>query len=238
MAGREPEEQVPVPITLQRWRDMTFLHWSYDPDVLAGLLPPGLEPDVHDGRAWVGMTPFVMDAIRPPVGPAVPGLSTFPETNVRTYVRGPGGVDGLWFLTLEADNLALVLGARAFYGVPYRWAAMKVDRDGDRVVYRSRRRSSPTAGHHVVVRPLPGDGWEPGPLDHWLTGRWRAWTSLAGRLASVAVRHSPWPLGRAEVLDLDEDLVVASGLPAPDGPPLVHFSPGVDDVRLGRPRFS
>jgi uncharacterized protein YqjF (DUF2071 family) len=42
-------------------------------------------------------------------------------------------------------------------------------------------------------------------------------------------------LRAARLLSLDEDLVEAAGLPAPAGPPLVHWSPGVT-VRVGVPR--
>ena len=72
-------------------------------------------------------------------------MSTFPETNLRTYVRGPDGRDGIWFFSLEADSLPLVLGARTLYGVPYRWADMSVERTGDVIRYRSRRRLGPPA---------------------------------------------------------------------------------------------
>ena len=46
--------------------------------------------------------------------------------------------------------------------------------------------------------------------------------------------HQPWPLHRGQLLDLDDGLISAAGLPPPDGEPLVHYSPGVD-VRIGRP---
>ena len=49
------------------------------------------------------------------------------------------------------------------------------------------------------------------------------------------VEHEPWPLHRAELLACDETLVAAAGLPAPDGEPLVLWSPGVH-VRIARPR--
>ena len=106
MAGREQEEKVRRPATIQRWRALTFLHWRYEPASVQRLLPAGLEVDTWDGSAWVSLTPFLMVDIQIADLPPVPMLSTFPETNLRTYVRGPDGRDGLWFLSLEADSLA------------------------------------------------------------------------------------------------------------------------------------
>ena len=213
---------------------MTFLHWAYAPGQLRPLLPSELGVDTWEGEAWVSVTPFVMVDFRLPGLPAVPGVSTFPETNVRTYVRGPDGRDGLWFLSLEADSLPTVLAASSVYGVPYRWADMAVD-EGEVVRYRSHRRAAPTVGHDIQVRvgsPCPA----PSELDHWLTGRWRAWTKIARGLATAPVEHQPWPLWDATVVQLEESLLSAVGLPEPDRPPLVQYSPGVD-VRLGAPRF-
>ena len=239
MVGPEPEQRVGAPAVRQRWVTMTFLHWPYDPDVVQGLLPSGLQVDTHDGRAWVGLTPFLMTDIRPPGLFPVSRLSTFPETNLRTYVRAPDGADGLWFLSLEADSLATVAGARALYWVPYHWAAMSVEREGDEIRYHSSRRPPEDAklGHRISVKPgRPCRPAELTPFDHFLTGRWRGYTRIAGHLCRVAVEHEPWPLWRAEVVELEETLTRAAGLPAPEGDPVVHFSPGVHDVRLGVPR--
>ena len=232
MSGKVPEEKIENPASRQRWHAMTFLHWRYGVDELRALLPAGLEVDTHDDTAWVSITPFLMKDFRLGPLPAVPGVSTFPETNVRTYVRGPDGRDGLWFLSLEADSVPTVLGASSLYGVPYRFADMSVE-EGDVVRYRSRRRDRPDVGHDISVRP-GGPCEAPSDLDHWLTGRWRAYSSLAGRLATVPVQHQPWPLWEAAVVNLDESLLTAVGLPEPDDAPLVQYSPGVD-VRLGVP---
>ncbi|MCA1694916.1 MAG: DUF2071 domain-containing protein, partial [Actinobacteria bacterium] len=45
------------------------------------LLPARLDVHTHDGVAWVGLTPFLLCDFRPPGLPAIPGLSSFPETN-------------------------------------------------------------------------------------------------------------------------------------------------------------
>ena len=50
--------------------------------------------------------------IQPPKIPRIPWVSSFEEMNVRTYVRGPDGVPGVWFITLDAARLGAVLFAR------------------------------------------------------------------------------------------------------------------------------
>ncbi|MDQ3642098.1 MAG: DUF2071 domain-containing protein, partial [Actinomycetota bacterium] len=75
---------------------------------------------------------------------------------------------------------------------------------------------------------------DPSELDHWLTGRWRAYSTIAGRLATVPVHHQPWPLCEASVANLEQSLLTAVGLEDPGDSPLVQYSPGVD-VRLGVP---
>ena len=211
---------------------MTFLHWRYDAQAIRPFLTSGLEVDTHDGAAWVSITPFLMKDFRLGPLPAVPGVSTFPETNVRTYVRGPDGRDGLWFFSLEADSVPTVLGASSLYGVPYEYAHMDVE-EGQVVRYRSQRREKPEIGHDISVRP--GDPCtSPSELDHWLTGRWRAYSTVAGRLTRVPVQHQPWPLWDAEVVKLEQTLLGAAGLSEPAEDPLVQYSPGVD-VRLGVP---
>ena len=232
MSGREPEEEVQSPAAQQRWDTMTFLHWRYGVDDLQPMLPAGLDVDTHDGTAWVSITPFLMKDFRIGPLPALPGISTFPETNVRTYVRAPDGRDGLWFFSLEADSVPTVVGASSLYGVPYQFADMEVD-ESDVVRYRSRRREKPEIAHDISVRPK-GVCESPSELDHWLTGRWRAYSVIAGRLARVPVQHQPWPLWDAELVHLEQTLLAAAGLPEPAAEPLVQYSPGVD-VRLGVP---
>src|SRR3954451_183544 len=106
MAGREPEEDVTRPVVHQGWRNVAMLHWRYPVEVVATLLPDELEVDVIDGSALVSLTPFLVEGFRITGLPALPFLSDFPETNLRTYVRGPDGLDGLWSLSLDVTSIA------------------------------------------------------------------------------------------------------------------------------------
>lgn len=229
--------RVAAPVMIQRWTELTFLHWSFDPDHVQRLLPAGLEVEPWDGRAWVGLVPFRMEVGLPSIR-AVPWASRFCETNVRTYVRDGAGRSGIWFFSLDASRLGAVAVARATYRLPYFWAAMSLHREGSIIRYHARRRGPAPAGatsYAVVDIGSPSRDDELGPQDHFLTARWALFSVAGPRRRYAIAQHPPWPLHRARVIDLDDQLLVAAGLPAPTGPPLVHFSPGVE-VRIGRPQ--
>ncbi len=102
-------------VMYQQWRDLLFVHWPVDAQLVQRLIPRPLEVEQFAGSAWLGFVPFTMRNVRPRYLPAVPGLSGFAETNIRTYVRCNGdrpGVSGLlhgrvggflvqWFLAPE-----------------------------------------------------------------------------------------------------------------------------------------
>jgi len=219
------------PVMLHHWRWLTFLHWRYPPDLIQSRLPGGLTVETFDGTAWVGLIPFLMDRVRLPRLPALPWLSRFPETNVRTYVRGPDGRTGIWFLSLDAARLPAVLTARASYGLPYFWSGMSVGRSGAQVVYRTRRRWPGPAGAGCDARVEFGPAWsrpELTRLDHFLTARYRLYSRIAGRLVAADAEHPPWSLRRVAVRQLRQDLLPAAGLPPPDHDPIGHASDGVE----------
>lgn len=222
----------------QRWTDLTYLHWPYRPADLAPFMPPGVRVDVVDGRAWVGLIPFVMRDVRLAAGaagwsaPAPPPLGTFCETNVRTYSVGPDGRRGVVFLSLDAERLGPVLVARTLFGLPYLWSRMRAIWDGDSITYTCRRRWPGPRGARSRVRVRVGGPVVPDDLDLFLSGRWGLHTQVAGATRYGSMDHPAWPLHAAELLDLDDQLVTAAGLPAPAGRPRVLFSPGVP-VRVG-----
>src|SRR4030095_6917429 len=104
------------PIMHQNWGKLLFLHWRIDEELLRPLVPAELEIDTFDGSGWIAVTPFTMWNIRalPPFLPAVPGLSSMHELNVRTYVYFDR-VPGVWFFSLDCNSAAAVLTARTFF---------------------------------------------------------------------------------------------------------------------------
>lgn len=220
----DPPFRLSRPFIRQSWLNLTFLHWHFDPLAVRPLVPAGLELDLWEGRAYVGLVPFLLDDITLARSPAVPWLSRFLETNVRTYVRDAAGRRGVWFFSLDAARLAAVAGARASYALPYYWAKMTLSHEGGEWRYRSQRRQGPPAVSRIVIRP--GDPIpDPDEREVFLTARWRLY-AYRRRLLAADVEHPRWPLQRARVQQLDETLLRAAGLPDPVGEPLAHYSPG------------
>jgi uncharacterized protein YqjF (DUF2071 family) len=228
----------------QAWRDVAFLHWAVAPERVAPLLPPGVRPDVHDGVTWVGLVPFRMVGAGVLRGPSIPWLGTFPETNVRLYSVDERGVRGIVFRSLDATRLAVVAGARAAFGLPYRWASMSVLDGADGRTYTTHR-PHPSRVRVRVGEPMASAGPDHHgsssagsvSLEDFLTARWGLHERHLGVDWYVPNVHEPWPLHHAEVLELDDSLVAAAGFGELTERPPDHVaaSPGVS-VRFGFPR--
>ncbi|MCB9876918.1 MAG: DUF2071 domain-containing protein [Planctomycetes bacterium] len=188
-----------------RWQDLLFLHWPVDPAPLRAQLPPGLELETWQGRAWLGVVPFVMARTRFRRLPPVPTTRTFPELNVRTYVRQADPADprrGVWFFSLDAASRLAVEGARLGFGLPYFAATMRVDVAHGEVGYRSERqdRRGPPASFVASWRPH-GDPFEAaaGSFEQFLVERYCLYAVRRGRLVVGEIAHRPWQLRCAEV---------------------------------------
>ena len=157
-----------------RWHDLLFMHYRVDAEQLRQLIPAGLDVDLFDGDAWIGIVPFRMSDVAPRFVPAIPWMSAFPELNVRTYVT-IDGKPGVWFFSLDATNPIAVRIARRFFHLKYMDAKIKDEWKDDWYHYDSRRthRNEPLANLNVRYRPV-GDVFvaKPDTLEHWLTARY------------------------------------------------------------------
>jgi uncharacterized protein YqjF (DUF2071 family) len=227
------------PVMRQRWERLTFLHWPFEPDAVQRLLPGGLQADLCEGAAWVGLVPFFMH-VATPGRREIPWVSRFCETNVRTYVRDREGRTGIWFFSLDAARLGAVAVARTTYRLPYFWSAMSITGSGPSVSYRCLRKLPGPAGARSEADIDIGDRYADDELsdrDHFLTARWILFSVSGTRRRLARACHEPWPLHRAQVRWLHDELITAAGLPVPTMEPLAHYSPGVD-VAIGRPERS
>jgi len=183
------------------WSELLFAHWPIDPAKVARLLPAGVSLDTRDGKAWVGVVPFLMSNVTPRFCPPIARLSRFLELNVRTYVI-IDGKPGVWFFSLDAASRVAVRVARASFNLPYMDAVMSLTPDDSGCVqYQSRRthRGEPLAEYNATYGANGTYGAaESGSLEHWLTARYCLYSAnRKGCLFRGEIDHPPWQLAPA-----------------------------------------
>jgi len=229
--GRRPQGPC---VGTQKWRSLLFVHWIVSPDALRPLVPAGLEIDLFEGKAYVGLVAFEMHDVRPSRWlPPVPTARRFEEVNVRTYVHAGGRDPGIWFFSLEASSALAVLGARAFYHLPYYWARMSTGPAHEGIVgYASERRWESDVPAKLDVRYEVGDPLDAprdGTLEHFLVERYYLYARAdGGALLRGQVHHTPYPVQRARVVEMQESIVAADGIARPEQRASELWSPGVD----------
>ncbi len=213
-------------VMTQRWNDLLFMHYSLAPEVVRALVPEVLTLDTYKQRAWVSVTPFWINHLRPPGVPSLPWVSNFFEINVRTYVSRDGK-PGVYFFSLDASNLSAVWGARMFYRLPYWQASMKVTgRGGPKIDYSTKRQHGPKpaelrCSYGPVSRPFHA---HPGSLEHFLCERYCLYACSRKRLYRVDIHHLPWELQQGTVAVEENTMAKTAGIELPAEPDLAHFS--------------
>ena len=204
------------------WRDGLYLHWPVEPDRLRPHVPAPLELETRNGEAWVSVLPFVLARAGLRGTPGLARLS-FPELNVRTYVRY-GDTPGLFFFSIDVGS-SLVAGTVArTTRLPVHHAKMNVSGDDDRIAFSSVRVDD---GARFSATYEPDDELfyaDPGTLEHWLTARRRFFAPRNGGVLTGEIAHAPWPLQSATATVHENTMLEANDLPAGEGEPLALFS--------------
>jgi uncharacterized protein YqjF (DUF2071 family) len=211
----------------QTWNNLLFVHWPLEPGYLRQFVPGRLSLDLFDGRAWLAVTPFHMTNIRPPWTPPLPWLSAFPELNVRTYVVYDGA-PGVFFFSLDAARLLAVWAARSGYLLPYFHAKMRVQVEGNKIIYNSRRLKMPAEFRGSYWATGPVRRWENNSLEYFLTERYCLFTVRGDRVYRGDIHHVPWPLQDAEAEIEVNTVTQAAGVQLPPAKPLLHFAKKLD----------
>lgn len=210
----------------QTWEDLLFAHWRVPEEVVRPHVPAGLDVDTHAGSAWIGVTPFRLTNFRLRGTLPVPGLNSFLELNVRTYVTTEDK-PGIWFFSLDASSQLAVELARRTYKLPYFRARMTFNRRGDTIDYECARVDE--AGRVFSGSYRPTGAVTPsvaGSLESFLSERYCLYaTDERDVLHRAEIHHEPWPLQTAEA---DIDLVSIVPVELPADAPLCHFSRRLD----------
>lgn len=235
MANEFREDHLPFPMpnrkhTLsQSWEHLSFMHLEVKPELLLPHLPDDLELDLFEGKAYVGTIPFEMTHVRPRWFFSVPGVSNFPEFNIRTYVTRDGK-PGVFFLTLDAQSRITCFHAPRSYGLPYRYAKCSISTTQDTYSWSSKRRADGVS----LIGSCKGLGdatsAKLGTLEYFLFERYCLYTVHKGILHRAYTQHNPW-VYRIAKATLEENSLTESydlGIQNPLHPEHVHLSSGVD----------
>lgn len=213
-------------IMFQRWDDLLFAHWPVPTQSLRSLVPEELTLDTFEEQAWLGVTPFRVTGAHAHFLPALPGLSSFLELNVRTYVTVEDK-PGIYFFSLDASHPAAVAGARQFFHLPYFTAEIDQHVDSEEWFCFHCRREEDRHSPRLRVRYRPrGDVFQthPGTLEHFLIERYCLYTLHDSHLYRGEIHHPPWPVQAATAEITENTMASAQGIALPDTPPLLHFA--------------
>src|SRR5262249_14824081 len=132
---------------------------------------------------------------------------------------------------------AAVCAARRTYLLRYHHATMRVEPRGDWAHFETRRFGR---GAHPIefvadYGPTGEESWSrTGSIEHWLTERYRLYTSdRTGQLLYAEIHHVPWPLQKAGAQIERNTMTTPLGIRLPDNRPLLHFVRRMDAVAWG-----
>ena len=219
-------------VVRQDWIDLGFLHWKVDPEELRKIVPEPLEIDLFQGEAFVGVVPFRMDQVRLRFTPPVPYFSSFPEINVRTYVRYKGK-SGVFFISLDAHSRMMVWQGRSTFQLPYYLAEMKHVPMENGWHYFSQRQTNQEEWVFEAKQHRKGDEYQAASntLIHFLSERYCLYVvEPTGKVVSVDVHHKPWPIYDSSIEIKKNTMITKFSGIDPLKPDFVHASHGVECV--------
>jgi len=195
-----------------QWRMLALLNYEIAPDLLATLVPRGVELDDWHGKTFASLVGFQFHATRL-LGFAVPFHRNFEEVNLRFYVRrkAPDGWRrGVIFVKELVPRAAIACVARWVYNENYHALPMR----------HEIRQPSPVAPPTVEYSWRLGGHWQglsatavgsaalpqPGSLEEFITEHYWGYTAQRdGGTLEYQVEHPRWPVWPAAQSSFDGD---------------------------------
>lgn len=202
----EPETRRGWAFLTARWSNLFLANYRVPDDLLRPRLPPGVELDRHDGSAFVSLVAFDFLDTRV-LGVPWPGYRSFPEVNLRFYVRH-GDQRGVCFVRELVPPRLVAFLARTIYNEPY--AAMPMTSvvnetdDAIRVEHRLMGRDRT----HVIraTGGKPGTTPADGSVEHFFKEhQWGFGQTRRAVTLRYEVRHPVWTVYPIRDFHIDLD---------------------------------
>jgi len=230
------------PLFYADWLRAVFIHYEVDADALQRDVPFDL--DLHDGSAYVSLVAFTLRNMRPRLGGKLAAflfkpIATHEFLNVRAYVRHRGET-GIYFLAeWLANPFSVRIGPPAF-GLPYRLGRFQYRHNHENGALHglvaapdnsSRLKYSATIDPGLPFAPCDRDS-----RDEFLMERYTAFTARNSTRRFFRIWHPPWPQTAIDISAPDTSLLTQNWAWFKDARLIgANYSPGVNDVWMGRP---
>lgn len=105
------------------FRNCFLVNFSMEPNTLRGVLPPGLSPDLYNGKAFVSIVVSDLQDMR--IG-YFSRLTGFDYTQIvyRAIVRAPNGERGVYFIRSDANSAAMSIAGSLFSNFNFNLASI------------------------------------------------------------------------------------------------------------------
>lgn len=185
-------------IASQEWHDVLFLHFQVDPHEIKPYILPELELDLFEDQAWIGLVLFKVKGNRLRWLPPVPGVSSFLQVNIRTYVTYKE-MQGVYFLNLDVNNPMIVKMGKMRGLLPFRFADMQSIRSENTITFNNRCQSRKGAEEKLSVTFEPFDKVvDKGAFERWFAERYHQWFKQNNHLFRIDIQHLPWELQQVQ----------------------------------------
>jgi len=213
---------------VQEWKYLTFMHWKVSPEILSYHIPKGLELDLFEGKAYIGLIPFLMKDVHPRLLFPLNGISNFPEFNIRTYVKVKNK-PGVFFLTLDAQSYITCLYAPYAYGLPYNYSKGSIKVDNKKYTWNSKRsrQGFELSGFSKIKSEVAT--LKTGTLEEFLFERYCLFSLRKNKICIGYIQHDPWNVYKAHAKLAINNLTKSFDLGIKNllEPEHVHMSDGV-----------
>jgi uncharacterized protein YqjF (DUF2071 family) len=228
------------PLLTAHWSDLLLLNFHVPVEAIESLAPPGTEPDLHDGRAYISIVGFRFQRARL-FGLPLPGHTSFAEINLRYYVRRAVAGEtrrGVVFAREVVPRQAVAATANWLYNenyvaramrsqirmagrelapgdtLEYAWRSRCRESQGGRLPFRRQGRWNRLASRVAAPLELPRQGsLEEFFVEHY----WGYVRARDGTTREYRVTHEPW---RVAVAD---DVIWVCDIAATYDTPLAEF---------------